>query len=312
MKDFLDKKIIFQNEKTCRLDKFLANEFSNFPRMFWKRAINKGEVFVCEKKIKPNYDLKKGDEIEILIKDQAGDVPIKKQSDFLLDIFFENENFLIINKPAGISVHDSEKEKDISLVDIVGRKFAEIKNIGDNPKRPGIVHRLDKETSGLLIVARSKKAFDFFQKAFKEKVIEKEYMALVWGVVKKDGGVIEGFVGKSKSNPTKQAFSQQSDKVANPKESLTKYEVIKRFKDKTLVKLFPKTGRTHQIRLHLHGIGYPIVGDKKYANKKVRMENKKYPRHLLHASRLKFEFEGEKYDFKSPAKEIIPPDNLNQ
>lgn len=288
---------------STRIDKYLSEKNPQIPRSFFANEIKKGNILVNNKKINPSYKVKKGDEIEINCEYREKTLELIPQKDIPFEIIFESEDFLIINKPAGISVHPSQKEKDGTLVNGLIEKYPEIKNVGEDSLRPGIVHRLDKETAGLMIVVLNQKAFEFFKKSFKNRKIEKKYLALTWGKIKNKKGEIEGFIGKSKSNPLKQSFSQAKEKVINPKYSLSFFEVLEyKNNGQTLVEVTPKTGRMHQIRIHLHSIGHPIVGDKKYANKLIKEENKKYKFHQLKAFYLKFRYlDGKEYEFNSPS-----------
>ncbi len=289
-----DEKFISQ-----RADKFLAEKFPEIPRAFFQAEIKKGGVLINGEKTKPSYKLKKGDWLKIDCRREPKEIKLIPQERIPFKVVFRHQDFLVIEKPAGISVHPSLKEPKNTLVNGLIKKFPQIKNVGEDKLRPGIVHRLDKETAGLMIIALNQKAFDFFKSSFKNKKIQKKYLALVWGEMKNKQGKISGYIGKSKTNPTKQSFSQNKDKIANPKKSLSYYKIIQYKKDKTLLEVETRTGRMHQIRVHLHSLGHPIVGDKKYANKFVREKNKKYQFHQLVAYYLKFEYlDGEKYEFK--------------
>jgi len=207
-------------------------------------------------------------------------------------IIFQSKNFLIINKPAGLLVHKSVLNRDDlgrdedTLVDWLLKNYPQIKNIGDDIKnRPGIVHRLDRETSGVMIIPLNQDYFDYFKKLFQEHGIQKTYTALVYGLIRSEKGIINKPIG-IKSGTTRR--SVHSSKMA--KEAITEFEVIKRLKikgqDLTLVKVYPKTGRTHQIRVHLASIHCPVVGDKLYGRKKGIFED--LERQFLHASEIEF------------------------
>lgn len=221
-----------------------------------------------------------------------------------MKIIFQNQDFIIIDKPAGLPVHSGVGIKEKTMVDFLIEKFPEIKNVGDEPKlRPGIVHRLDKETSGVMIVARNQKTFEYFKKKFKSRKIKKKYLALVHEKLKNKQGKIEGEMGRSKRDFRKQTLTcpvklSNNQKETSQKEafnrvnirkgrySLTFYKVVKEYKEFSLLEVFPKTGRTHQIRIHLHSIGHPVVGDKKYAFKRYKKID--FPRMFLHASEISF------------------------
>lgn len=215
-----------------------------------------------------------------------------------MDIIYENENFLIINKPSGLIVHPTTFKEKNSLVDFLVEYCPQIKNVGDDKiLRPGIVHRLDKDVSGLMVIAKTQETFDHLKKQFKEQKVKKEYYALVYGDVKEEKGIIDLAIGfsKRKSKIKMTVFSQNKSKTA-----ITEYEVLKRFSNFTpneqasmgftLLKVKIKTGRTHQIRAHLAFIGHPILGDKIYRNKGLERKNKKIKldRIFLHSFKLGF------------------------
>jgi len=219
---------------------------------------------------------------------------------------FQNEDFIIIEKPAGLAVHPGVNISEPTLVDFLLEKFPELKNVGDAPEvRPGIVHRLDQETSGVMIVARNQETFLYLKDLFKNRKVEKKYLALVYGRLKNKEGQIEGEMGRSRRDFRKQALVRGKINVRKERYSLTYYKVKKEFDDYSLLEVFPKTGRMHQIRVHLHSIGHPIVGDKKYTFKKFlphRQAGKKNSaaRMFLHAAEISFSGpKGEKYIFES-------------
>jgi len=201
-----------------------------------------------------------------------------------IEIVFENDDFLVINKPAGVLVH-AVKSSQKSLVDWLIKRYPKIKNVGEDKNRPGIVHRLDKDTSGLLIIAKNNKSFFYFKNLFQNRKIKKGYIALVYGKFNEKTGLIDKPIGIVKSSVK---HSTASKKMKNLKEAITKYEVIKswQWEDEffSLLKVFPQTGRTHQIRVHLASIGHSVVGDKIYGRRKPKIES-----HLfLHAFLLEF------------------------
>ncbi|MFO7806930.1 MAG: RluA family pseudouridine synthase [Candidatus Moraniibacteriota bacterium] len=299
------KKIAYNQEQKKRLDKFISEYFSKLEtgqsRRFFQDEIKKGNIEVNNERKKPDYFLKEGDAITIKTTLKPREKPfLKPEKEKRFELIFEHPDFLIIDKPANTSVHPSENEVAKTLVNSLLFYYPEIKNVGDNMLRPGIVHRLDKETSGLLIIARNQDSFQYFKDLFKERKIEKVYQAIIWGQLKNKTGKIESFIGKSGKNPSKQATGHQKEKLINPKEALTKYKVLEEFKDSSLLEVDLKTGRKHQIRIHLHSIGHPVVGDKKYFNKLVKKANEKYPRHLLHAYKISFQYSnGKEYSFQS-------------
>jgi 23S rRNA pseudouridine1911/1915/1917 synthase len=221
----------------------------------------------------------------------------------MLKIIFENKDVIVVDKPAGLAVHAGVGTSEKTLVDFLLEKFPEIKNVGDVPEiRPGIVHRLDKETSGVMVVARNQKSFQYLKDLFKNRQIEKKYLALVHGRLKEKEGQVEGEMGRSKKDFRKQALVRGKISVRKERYSLTHFEVKKEFEKSALLEVFPKTGRMHQIRVHLHSIGHPIVGDKKYTFKEYR--DISAPRMFLHAASISFiGSRNKKYFFESEVPE---------
>lgn len=217
-----------------------------------------------------------------------------------MKIIFQSRDFIVVDKPVGLAVHGGIGVRERTLADLLSEKFPEIRNVGDEPKiRPGIVHRLDKETSGVMVVARNQKSFEYFKNLFKKRKVEKKYAALVHGKLKNREGKIEGEMGRSKKDFRKQALVRGKISVRKERYSLTYYRVKKEFGKYSLLEVFPKTGRMHQIRVHLHAISHPIVGDKKYTFKEFKRED--FSRMYLHSSEISFVGpDGEKYKFLSP------------
>jgi 23S rRNA pseudouridine1911/1915/1917 synthase len=301
LNNFLKKTLTYKNHAPQRLDKFISSKFTDFSRRFFQIAIKDKQILINNNETTPNYQLKTGDKIIIDIPEKTlFDFQTKAEKNIPFEIIFEHSDFLIINKPAGISVHPSEKETGGTLANGLLEKFPEIKNVGENSLRPGIVHRLDKETSGILIVAKNQTAFRYFKKLFQDRKIQKTYLAWAWGNLKNKTGTIKAYLGKSNQNPTKQAVSHNPEKLINPKTALTNYQVREELENKSLIELKPKTGRKHQLRLHLQSIGHPILGDKKYFNKKIKVLNKNFSRHLLHAQKIEFQYlDNKKYQFEA-------------
>ena len=210
-------------------------------------------------------------------------------------IIYQDNDIVVVNKPAGIAVHKGVAEKGETLADWLAEKFPEMKKVGDEPElRPGIVHRLDKDTSGVLIVARNQKAFEFLKKQFQNRNVVKKYLALVEGDLKTNKGMIDLPIGRSQSDFRKKLASEKAG--GGLREALTEYKVLERFNVQhsmsniggyTLVEVYPKTGRTHQIRVHLKAISHPVVCDSLYGGKRMTcpLELK---RHFLHANFLEF------------------------
>jgi len=205
---------------------------------------------------------------------------------------------MVIEKTAGIVVFPEGKSKTNTLADYLIKEYPELKKAG-KPPRYGIVHRLDKDTSGILLIAKNNSSLSFLQKQFKERKVIKKYLALVAGIVKKDSGKIETLMGRSPKNRKKQrVFLEGEPKSENKRRAITLYKVIDRFKNCTFLEVEPKTGRKHQIRCHLAWIHHPIIGDKLYGFK--NQLNFNLNRHFLHASYLKITLPtGEEKEFRS-------------
>ncbi len=206
-----------------------------------------------------------------------------------IPIIYEDNDLLAINKPAGIVVHGDSP----SVVDWILQNYPQIKNVGEEPElRPGIVHRLDKDTSGVLLIAKNQKTFEYLKLQFQNRKIKKKYIALVCGKLRVESGIINLPIGKSKKDFRKKACLDARRAVHGKlagkiREAVTEYKVLKRFLGHTLVEVSPKTGRTHQIRVHLKAIGHPVVCDKLYGPKKLECPFG-LTRQFLHASSLEF------------------------
>jgi 23S rRNA pseudouridine1911/1915/1917 synthase len=204
-----------------------------------------------------------------------------------IKVLYQDDDLIALNKPAGLAVHGGVGIKENTLVDYLLKIFPEIKNVGDDPElRPGIVHRLDKDTSGVMVIARNQESFDHLKGLFKNRKVEKKYIALVFGTLKNKEGKIEGEMGRSKSDFRKQSLVRGKIGVRHERYSLTYYKVISEFKDTSLLEVSPRTGRMHQIRVHLQAIGHPIVGDKKYTFKNYKRIA--CPRMFLHSKSISF------------------------
>ncbi len=224
-----------------------------------------------------------------------------------LDIVYEDKDIIVLNKQAGISVHPSINEPRGTLVDALLARYPELKGVGEDPIRPGIVHRLDKDTSGVLVVAKNQKTFEFLKKEWQEGRVIKKYFALVWGHPKEKGEIVSELTRSIKDFRKRMVVKpeKQKDKEIKGKIAVTEYKVIKKFRDYSLIEVFPKTGRMHQIRVHMASLGHPVAGDKVYGKKKETPEG--LARQFLHAYFLSFSLFGKKLAF-----EIDLPDDLNR
>ncbi len=281
--------IVDKEDTGKRLDKFLSEKYKDFSRTIIQKLIKEGEVLVNFKPSNSNYKLKEDDDINIKLPDLE-EFKMPEAEDIKLDIVFENKDLAIINKPSGMVVHPTDEGKHFSgsLVNALLNKFGSkgLSNIG-GPLRPGIVHRLDKDTSGLLIIAKNNKIHRYLIKKMKDRKIEKIYYALVLGKLETPQGTIDAPLSRARRDYKKVALSGEGE----GREAITKYTVKSEYDFKnnlfTLVEARILTGRTHQIRVHFASIGHPVIGDEIYGNKKI---NSLFDlnRFFLHAAELKF------------------------
>ena len=258
-----------------RLDKVLVSELKDRSREFIMRLIDEGEVLVNDKKVKNSYRVKENDEITINIP-EAKNLDATPQ-DIPLDIVYEDDDIIVINKPRDLVVHPSNGHEDGTLVNALLAHCTNLSGI-NGVKRPGIVHRIDKDTTGLLVVAKNDYAHEFLAKQLEDHTLHREYIALVKGVIKEEDGKIIAPIGRDKYNRQKMAVD-----VKNGKPAVTHFHVLKRFNQYTLISCVLETGRTHQIRVHMNYIGYPIEGDPVYGPKSHLLFDKGQ---LLHAEKL--------------------------
>lgn len=260
-----------------RLDKFLAQELrEDYSRAFIQKLIQDGKVLVSGNAVKRHYSVSPGESVEVTVPEPTGynveaeDIPI--------DIVYEDEHLLVVNKSQEMVVHPAPGNYSGTLVNALLWYCKTLSGVG-GVQKPGIVHRIDKGTSGLLVVAKDDKTHRGLAKQFKNKTITRVYNAIVRGVVELDNGVIELGLARSHRDRKKMAVSFDEE---NSKMAVTRYKVLKRFKDTTLVELVLGTGRTHQIRVHMAYIGHPLVGDEKYGTRSP------LGRPALHAKTLGF------------------------
>ena len=266
-----------KNEKLekIRLDKFL-NLNSKFSRSEISKIITTGEVSVNEAiEIKPSKILKFNDVVEMEDSPKVKNVN-KLNSNFKLNINYEDDDLMVISKDSGISVHPGVKTNSETLIDLLLLSRPEILNVGES-ERPGIVHRLDKGTSGLMIIAKKNEILRNLKNQFKQRKIFKEYLTIVNGITK-ESGIINAPIGRHPANRKKRAL------ISSGKEAHTSYKKLANNEDLSFLKVIIKTGRTHQIRVHLSSIGHPVYGDQMYSNS---YKNSK-KRILLHSYRIKF------------------------
>ncbi len=261
-----EKKYNFEvpdGKKKERIDVFLTNKIENATRSKIQKLIEAGFVFVNHKLVKPNYVVKPGDLVEAShpITPRPENV---EPEEIPLDIIYEDDFLLIVNKPAGMVAHPAYANYSGTLVNALLHHTKKLSTL-NKPVRAGIVHRLDKDTSGLLVVAKDEWTHAKLAEQFSSHSIEREYRTVCWGKFKEQKGEINTFIARSKSDRKKFTISESEGKKA-----ITKYEVIEEYEFTTYLKLNLKTGRTHQIRVHLSGIGKPVFGDPTYGGRQIR------------------------------------------
>ncbi|HBR16218.1 MAG: pseudouridine synthase [Deltaproteobacteria bacterium RIFCSPLOWO2_12_FULL_43_16] len=273
-------------DANIRLDIFLSQKLPDLTRSRIKNLIEDGLVSLNNKSAKAGAKIKTGDQISVTIPEPQ---PIKAEPEKIpLDILYEDKHIIVINKPPGLTVHPGAGRTKGTLVNALLYHCKDLSGIG-GALRPGIVHRIDKDTSGVLVAAKTDKSHQFLSKQFKEHSMKRRYLALVWGVVKNDIGTIDLHIGRHVSERKK-----MSVRTSRGRRAVTHYKVIKRFDNFTLIEATLETGRTHQIRVHLSAIHHPVVGDPVYGKKnmpsglspKLTMLLKNLKRQALHAQIL--------------------------
>ena len=299
-------KIVPSDHSGQRLDSVIAKLFPDFSRSKLKNWIDSGSVFVNDNPlIKPSKKVNGGEKIKIFIEEEK--MVSAEPQDIPFEVIHESIDFLIVNKDAGMVVHPGAGNHKNTLLNALLFKFPELENL----PRAGIVHRLDKETSGLMIVARSQNAYKNLSEQISQRLVKRTYQAFVVGNVSRSGRVEEP-VGRHPRNRQKQAVTDKG------KYALTKYSIVKKYGNYSHLEVNLETGRTHQIRVHMSHIGFPLIGDVLYGRKKrfakstnsdLREVIEKFPRQALHASNLSFEELDKKkiVSFESP----LPEDILN-
>ena len=265
--------IVVEEEKK-RIDQYLSEKL-DISRSKIQKLIDEERILVNGKSVSSSYKVKINDEIEVN-DDLSFEINIEPE-DIPLDIVYEDDDLLIVNKESGMVVHPAPGNYSGTLVNALMGKF-NLSNTGDKI-RPGIVHRIDKDTSGLLVVAKNDWTHDKLASMIKEKDVQRIYIALVDGVIPHETGTIDAPIGRDINNRPKMMVTD-----INSKDAITHFRVLKRFQDKTLIECKLETGRTHQIRVHMNYIGYPIVNDPVYGKTKKVTEFGQ----LLHSSKISF------------------------
>jgi 23S rRNA pseudouridine1911/1915/1917 synthase len=286
-----------------RLDKFLIDRLANRSRNKVQNAIRAGSVKVDDREVKPNYKVKPGNVISIVLPKSLEDVYEITAQNIPLDLVYEDEDVLIVNKPYNLAVHPGVGIPNGTLVNAVAWHLQEqMKNLpvkeGNEPNRAGIVHRIDKDTTGLMVIAKNDYAMTHLAKQFYDHSIERKYWALVWGDVRDDQGTIRGSIGR---NPNDRRLFMVFPDPEDGKWAVTHWRVLERFYYVTLIECQLETGRTHQIRVHMKSIGHTLFGDPRYGGNQILKGTlySKYkqfvenclsilPRQALHAKTLGF------------------------
>jgi len=279
-----------------RLDAFLVRKIKELSRSQLQKAIEQEKVRVNHIIRRSSYRLREGDRVEIEFELQE---PEKiEREDLPLEVIRQDKHLLVIDKPSGMVVHPGAGNRRGTLVNALLFHFPRLKGIGPE-ERAGIVHRLDKETSGVMVVAKTLRAYQGLQQQFKKRQVKKVYLGLIWGRMPENEGLIQWALGRHVKHG-----ERISVKTKKPRSAETRYSVQEEIGNFTLLKISPVTGRTHQIRVHLAASGHPVVGDVRYGRKKSKP---KCPRLFLHASRLSFLHpeKGERIEFTSPMPEDL-------
>jgi 23S rRNA pseudouridine1911/1915/1917 synthase len=282
--------VVSANEAKLRLDQFLAKRLREYSRSRLQQLIRNGFVRLNEQTTRPRQVVRSGDKIDLI------EPPVKKietrPEPIPLDVLFEDDDIIVINKPAGLTVHPGAGQREHTLVNALLSHCATLSGIGGK-ERPGIVHRLDKETSGCLVVAKNDIAHRELSKQFAARTVQKVYLALVAGKLRKAAAVIEEKIGRHPVHRQRMRVTSLRGRTAK-----TEYRVIRSSEQASLIECRLHSGRTHQIRVHLHHLGHAILGDKVYAPRFA----KNFLRQMLHAWKLGFRHprSGEWRNFEAP------------
>ncbi|HEX7066515.1 MAG TPA: RluA family pseudouridine synthase [Bacillales bacterium] len=285
-----------ENDSGQRIDKWLAAD-GDWSRAQVQQWIKDGFVQVGGRQVKANYKLNEGDIVDVRIPEPE---PLEvKAENIKIDVIYEDADVIVVNKPRGMVVHPAPGHASGTLVNALLYHCGDLSGI-NGVIRPGIVHRIDKDTSGLLMAAKNDVAHESLARQLKDKTIERKYKAIVHGIVKHESGVIDAPIGRDVKDRKKMAVTDQ-----NSKSAITRFTVLKRFRNFTYVECQLETGRTHQIRVHMKYIGHPLAGDPKYGPSKTLPLNGQ----ALHAAVLGFIHPGSEEAMRF---EVPPPDIIQQ
>ena len=305
-----------KDQKQLRIDKFLSNFIENSSRTKIQNTAHAGNIRVNGQPVKPNYKVKPGDEIKVVMSHPPHENLIVPQ-DIPLDIVFEDDQVVVVNKPAGMVVHPGHGNYSGTLVNALKFHFDNLPSMSAELERPGLVHRIDKDTSGLLVIAKTEFAMNHLAKQFHNRTTRKVYLVLVWGNVEDDHGTVTGNIGRHLTDRMQMAVFPDG---SHGKHAVTHYTVVERFGYVTLLECRLETGRTHQIRAHMKFIGHTLFNDERYGGDRILKGTTftKYrqfvdncfqicPRQALHARTLGFEHPvtHEQMDFESPVPDDI-------
>lgn len=287
---------VAKGQQALRIDKFLMNLIENTTRNKIQKAADSGNIFVNDVAVKSNYKVRPNDLVRVMLEHPPYEHLLKGEN-IPLNIVYEDDQLIVVNKPAGMVVHPGHGNYSGTLVNALAYHFDNLPM--NSSQRPGLVHRIDKDTSGLLVVAKTELAMDYLTKQFAEKTSEREYVALAWGNIEKEEGTIEGNIDRHPVNRMQMAVFLDEDKG---KPAITHYKVLERLGYVTLVSCRLETGRTHQIRVHMKHIGHTLFNDERYGGDAILkgttftkykqfVDNcfKTLPRQALHAKTLGFE-----------------------
>jgi 23S rRNA pseudouridine1911/1915/1917 synthase len=306
-----------KGQQPLRVDKFLMNKVENATRNKIQKSAKEGNIFVNDIAVKSNYKVKPNDVITVLFEHPPYEYLLVPE-DIPIDIVYEDDDVLVVNKPAGMVVHPGHGNYSGTLINALTFHFENLPNNTSN--RPGLVHRIDKDTSGLLVVAKTEIAMTHLAKQFFKKSTEREYLAIVWGNMEEDSGTIEGNIGRHPKNRLQNTVFEGDDADEKGKPAVTHFTVLERLTYVTLVSCRLETGRTHQIRVHMKHIGHTLFNDERYGGERILkgttfskykqfVENcfKVLPRQALHARTLGFKhpISGKMLRFEAPIPEDI-------
>lgn len=287
-----------KGQQPLRVDKFLMNRIEHATRNKIQKAAKEGHIYVNDQSVKSNYKVKGNDVVRVLFAHPPHEFLLVPQ-EIELNIVYEDDAVVVVNKPAGMVVHPGHGNYKDTLINGLIFHFEHLPENQNN--RPGLVHRIDKDTSGLLVVAKTEQAMTHLAQQFFDKSTQREYVALVWGNVEEDRGTVEGYIGRHPKNRLQNTVFEGEEAELKGKPAVTHYEVIERLGYVTLIRCILETGRTHQIRVHMKHIGHTLFNDERYGGNEVLkgthftkykqfVDNcfKVLPRQALHAKTLGF------------------------